>query len=118
MLKTKAHPIRKKPHRELNCVGACFGDAVITQQRLEKYLRITETALSQLKHVSPENSHNSKIAKDFLTMATSYFSDAKHFYKNGKLVDAFACINYAHGWLDAGARLGLWDTGGSELFTV
>lgn len=90
----------------------------LTQERVKKYLAITKKALSQLKHTSPKNTHNEKIAQDFLTMATSYYSDAQHFYKKGELVNAFACINYAHGWLDAGARLGLWDTGGSELFTV
>jgi len=25
------------------------------------------------------------------------------------VVIAFASVNYAHGWLDAGARLGFWD---------
>ena len=90
----------------------------VTGERVRKYLSITGKALTQIRHVSPKNTHNEKIAKDFLLMATSYYNDAKHFYGKGSLVDAFACINYAHGWLDAGARLGLWDTGGSELFTV
>jgi hypothetical protein len=34
-------------------------------------------------------------------------------------VNAFAALNYAHGWLDAGARLGLFDVDhDSTLFTV
>jgi hypothetical protein len=34
-------------------------------------------------------------------------------------VTAFAALNYAHGWLDAGARLGLFDVGKDNvLFTV
>jgi hypothetical protein len=90
----------------------------LTKKRVEKYLAITEKALSQLRHIAPKNSHNARIADDFLNMAKSYFSDALHFYRKGELVDAFACVNYAHGWLDAGARLGLWDTGGSGLFTI
>ena len=37
----------------------------------------------------------------------------------GDIVTAFAALNYAHGWLDAGARIGLFDVGhDSELFTV
>ena len=45
--------------------------------------------------------------------------DARHFGKKGDIVTAFAALNYAHGWLDAGARLGLFDVGhDSELFTV
>ena len=60
-----------------------------------------------------------KYAKDFLDMAQRYFSDARHFEKNGQIVTAFAALNYAHGWLDAGARLGLFDVDhDSELFTV
>lgn len=52
-------------------------------------------------------------------MAKRYFSDAQHFKEKGDIVTAFAALNYAHGWLDAGARLGLFDVGhDSELFTV
>ncbi len=52
-------------------------------------------------------------------MAKRYFSDAQHFREKGDYVNAFAAVNYAHGWLDAGARLGLFDVGhDSELFTV
>ena len=31
-------------------------------------------------------------------------------------VNAFAALNYAHGWLDAGAKIGLWKVENSELF--
>jgi hypothetical protein len=52
-------------------------------------------------------------------MARAYFEDAKDFTAKGDLVNAFACINYAHGWLDSGARLGLFDVGGDDrLFTL
>ena len=41
------------------------------------------------------------------------------FAKKGDLVTAFAALNYAHGWLDAGARLGFFDVGKDNvLFTV
>lgn len=67
----------------------------------------------------PTPSHLQTIADDFLEMARSYFRDAKHFAAQGDFVNAFACVNYAHGWLDAGARLGLWDVGGDDvLFTL
>ena len=60
-----------------------------------------------------------KAAKDFLDMAKRYFSDAKHFKDKGDIVTAFAALNYAHGWLDAGARIGLFDVDhDNELFTV
>jgi hypothetical protein len=52
-------------------------------------------------------------------MARAYFADANHFFAEGDYVNAFACVNYAHGWLDAGARLGLFDVGRDDaLFTL
>jgi hypothetical protein len=52
-------------------------------------------------------------------MATRYYNDAEHFRQKGDIVTAFAALNYAHGWLDAGARLGLFDVDHDDtLFTV
>ena len=59
------------------------------------------------------------IGKDFLDMAQRYYDDAKYYYEKDDLVTAFASLNYAHGWLDAGARLGVFDVDGdNELFVV
>ncbi|UCE75508.1 MAG: DUF357 domain-containing protein [Methanomassiliicoccales archaeon] len=92
---------------------------VITKKRITDYLDKTKRALEKIKISSPERSHARKIAEDFLNMASSYFSDAKHFFEKGEYVDAFACVNYAHGWLDAGARLGLFDVDSDDsLFTL
>lgn len=91
----------------------------LTDEKISKYLDITARALAKLKVVPPDPSHLHDVAKDFLKMATSYHSDAKHFAAQGDFVNAFACVNYAHGWIDAGARLGLWDVGGDDvLFTL
>jgi len=91
----------------------------ISQERLEKYLQITDMALEKLRIAAPERSYMRELADDFLEMAKSYSSDAKKFEKDGDLVNAFACINYAHGWLDCGARIGLFDVGGDDqLFTL
>ncbi|MBR9702560.1 DUF357 domain-containing protein, partial [Candidatus Woesearchaeota archaeon] len=51
-------------------------------------------------------------------MAQRYFDDAKHFREKGDKVLAFAALNYAHGWLDAGARIQLFKVNDSVLFTV
>ncbi|MFW6375971.1 MAG: DUF357 domain-containing protein [Thermoplasmatota archaeon] len=92
---------------------------MLSEEKVEDYLDKTKRALDKIEISSPERSHNIKIAKDFLNMAESYYKDALHFYENDDLVNAFACVNYAHGWLDAGARLGLFDTGGDDqLFTL
>ena len=91
----------------------------ITDEKLNKYFEIAEKSLKKVRIAVPEDSHHHKIALDFLDMATRYVEDAKHYKKKGDYVTAFASINYAHGWLDAGARLGLFDVGhDSELFTV
>ncbi len=92
---------------------------VVTQKRLERYLRLTETALEKARVVAPEKSFNAKIAASYRDMAERYASDARSFAQKGDRVNAFACVNYAHGWLDAGARLGVFDVGGDDrLFTL
>ena len=91
----------------------------ISQEHLAKYIQLTEKALKKIKIAAPERSYLRELADDFVEMAESYSSDAKRFAKDGDLVNAFACINYAHGWLDCGARIGLFDVGGDDrLFTL
>ncbi|HUR69954.1 MAG TPA: DUF357 domain-containing protein [Candidatus Thermoplasmatota archaeon] len=91
----------------------------LTDEKIVKYLDTTQRALDKLAIAPPTPSHLKTIADDFLGMATAYFRDAKHFAAQGDHVNAFACVNYAHGWLDAGARLGLWDVGQDDvLFTL
>lgn len=95
------------------------GDRVLDSERVDRYLRLTSEALSKLRLAPPERSFSRRLAEDFLTMARSYFEDAKDFAGKGDLVNAFACVNYAHGWLDSGARIGLFDVGGDDrLFTL
>lgn len=98
-----------------------------TKQTLEKELRslvkkdieITKRAIEKVKVVAPEKSYARKIADDFLGMAKAYFEDAKHFRGKNDLIRALACVNYAHGWLDSGARLGLFDVRADDrLFTL
>ncbi len=92
---------------------------MVSEERVEEYISKTEEALDKIEMVQPDRSHFKGLAEDFLEMVEAYQEDAKHFYEEGDLVNAFACINYAHGWLDAGARLGLFDTGGDDqLFTL
>ncbi len=93
--------------------------ATITEERVERYIQLTSKALDKAKTAAPERSFNRKLADDFMRMARSYFQDARDFAAKGDLVNAFACINYAHGWLDSGARIGLFDVGGDDrLFTL
>jgi hypothetical protein len=86
---------------------------------LEKDLALTGRALEKLQVIAPERSYMRKIAEDFLNMANSYYNDAKHFKDEGDPLRALAAVNYAHAWLDAGARLGIFDVEGDDkLFTL
>lgn len=94
-------------------------NAQISEQRLDKYFLVTKKALDKVKIASEGKVDWFSKANDFLDMARRYFSDAQHFREKGDWVTAFAALNYAHGWLDAGARLGFFDVGhDNELFTV
>ncbi len=88
----------------------------ITKEKLERYFAITKEALGKAKNAF-DSSRKSE-AEDFFDMASRYYSDARHFFSNGDYVTAFAAINYAHGWLDAGARIRLFRVNDSRLFTV
>ncbi|MBU0469936.1 MAG: DUF357 domain-containing protein [Nanoarchaeota archaeon] len=89
----------------------------VTKEKLEKYFSITKEALDKVEIAFDEE--RIEEAKDFFDMASRYYSDAEFFYKNKEdLVLAFAALNYAHGWLDAGARIGLFKVNDNRLFTV
>jgi hypothetical protein len=91
-------------------------DDKISEAKLRKYFAITEEALKAVK--GKFDPARKKEAEDFYDMASRYLSDAKHFSSKGDYVNAFAAVNYAHGWLDAGARIGLFAVHDNRLFTV
>ncbi len=88
----------------------------ITKQKLEKYFKITETALKQAKKNIIKGKDEQ--AKKIINMVENYLSDAHHFYKKDDWVNAFAAINYAHGWLDSGVRLKVFNVNDDKLFTI
>ena len=88
----------------------------VTTEKLEHYFKLTGQAIEKAKQAL--NAENKAQAEDFLNMATCYFKDARYFERKGDLVTAFAALNYAHGWLDAGARSGLFKVKDSHLFMV
>ncbi|MCX6651277.1 MAG: DUF357 domain-containing protein [Methanomassiliicoccales archaeon] len=91
----------------------------ISKEHLGKYLAITKRALDKVKVAAPERSYNRKLAESFLEMARTYYADAVHFAEQGDYVNAFASVNYSHGWLDCGARIGLFDVDqDDQLFTL
>lgn len=90
----------------------------ITEEKLQKYFKITGEAIKKVKFKEPKNINLREVAEDFLDMAKRYYEDAKHFKDKGDIVTAFAALNYAHGFLDAGVRLGVFDVKDSRLFMV
>ena len=88
----------------------------ITKEKIEKYFSITGEAYEMAKgKVNPEFK---EVGLDFLDMISRYISDAKHFFSKDDYVNAFAALNYAHGWLDAGARARIFLVNDSRLYTV
>ena len=88
----------------------------ITKEKLEKYFNLTKTALKIVKKSIIKGKEN--YANEIIEMVENYLSDAKHFESKGDFVNAFAAINYAHGWLDSGVRLDIFNVTDDKLFTV
>jgi len=89
----------------------------ISKKKIEKYLDTTNKAMQNISIGKKREIEWQKIAEEFLDMADRYYRDAVHYKNKGDLVTAFASVNYAHGWIDAGVRLGLFDAkeGSSEF---
>lgn len=88
----------------------------ISQEKIDKYFKLTETALKEIKKNIIKGKE--KYAKEIIDMATNYISDAKHFHSKGDYVNCFAALNYAHGWIDSGVRLDIFDVKDDKLFTI
>ena len=88
----------------------------ITKQKVQKYKTLTKKALAIAKKSIIKGKED--YAKEIIDMVKNYVSDAEHFEKKGDLVNAFAALNYAHGWLDSGVRLDVFDVKDNRLFTV
>jgi len=88
----------------------------VTVKKLEKYFKVTGKALEMARAAVDKT--RIKEAMDFLDMASRYYSDAGHFRNKNEYVLALSALNYAHGWLDAGARIKLFDVHDSTIFTV
>ena len=91
-------------------------ETAVTKAKLEKYFKLTSTALEQVKKSIIKGKE--KYSKEIIEMVSNYLSDAKHFEKQGDYVNAFAALNYAHGWLDSGVRLDVFNVKDDKLFTV
>jgi hypothetical protein len=88
----------------------------ITKEKLKRYFSLTTQGLKEVKENIIKGKE--KEAKEIIAMAGNYLSDAEHFETKEDWVNAFAALNYAHGWLDSGVRLKVFDVDDDSLFTV
>ncbi len=88
----------------------------ITQKKIKKYQELTRKALNIASQRISKGKE--KEAKEIIEMVSNYLSDSEYFKKNRDYVNAFAAINYSHGWLDCGVRLKIFDVKDNKLFTV
>lgn len=91
----------------------------IEEKELERAFKVTGDALRKARPFKGLSAEDSKRAFVMIDMAERYFKDAEFFKSKGDLLNAFGALYYSHGWLDAGARIGLFDVGkDARLFTV
>ncbi|MFB6094781.1 MAG: DUF357 domain-containing protein [Halanaeroarchaeum sp.] len=89
------------------------------EEKTDRYERLLAEALSAAEARPPPTSPLGEAAATFEEMARSYLEDGRHFRSTGDPVNALAAFSYGHAWLDAGARLGLFDVPREgDLFTV
>jgi hypothetical protein len=88
-------------------------------EKTDRYESLLADALAEADVAVPPDSPLAEAALDCEEMARSYLEDGRTFRADDDLVNALAAFSYGHAWLDAGARIGLFDvpTDG-HLFTV
>jgi hypothetical protein len=88
----------------------------ITLEKIDKYYNLSSKALSLAKKSITKGKE--LFAHEITLMVESYLSDSVYFKKNKDYVNSFGCLNYAHGWLDCGARLKIFNVKNNNLFAV
>ncbi|HJH31504.1 MAG TPA: DUF357 domain-containing protein [Methanosarcinaceae archaeon] len=87
-------------------------------EKIERYERLLSEALGKAELAPIKRSHMYTVAIDYHRMARSYYKDGVHFMENEDPVNALVCFSYGHAWLDAGARLGVFNVDDDVLFTI
>ncbi|MEM4625357.1 MAG: DUF357 domain-containing protein [Candidatus Pacearchaeota archaeon] len=89
---------------------------LITSKKLKNYFSITEKALNIVEKSIIKGKEREAV--EIIKMAKNYIYDAHFFEEKGDRVNSFAALNYAHGWIDCGVRLGIFDVKDNKLFTI
>lgn len=88
-------------------------------EKTDRYEDLLAEALAAIRPVAPPGTPLDDAAAAFEEMARSYLEDGRHFRADDDPVNALAAFSYGHAWLDAGARIGLFDVPSEgDLFTV
>ena len=74
-------------------------------EKTDRYQEMLRKALASVEGADRSDERTAEA----LEMAESYLEDGDHFLDEDDEVNALASYSYGHGWLDAGARLGLYD---------
>lgn len=89
------------------------------EEKTNRYEGLLADALAEAEVVVPAETPLGEAAAEYQEMAVSYLEDGRHFREEDDLVNALASFSYGHAWLDAGARMGLFDVPEEgHLFTV
>ena len=88
-------------------------------EKTDRYEQLLAEALDTAERTVPEGTPLAEAAAEYEEMARSYLADGRHFRTEDDPVNALAAFSYGHAWLDAGARIGLFDVPDEDhLFTV
>ena len=88
-------------------------------EKVTRYEGLLADALDAAETAPPDGTPMADAAAECEEMARSYLEDGRHFRDEEDLVNALAAFSYGHAWLDAGARIGLFDVPrDGDLFTV
>ena len=79
------------------------------EEKTDRYEGLLADALDAADIAPPEGTPMHEAAEECEEMAAAYLDDGRHFRENDDPVNALASFSYGHAWLDAGARIGLFD---------
>ena len=89
------------------------------EEKTDRYEALLAEAIAEAGVAVPEGTPLRETAEEYREMAVSYLEDGRHFRESGDPVNALAAFSYGHAWLDAGARLGVFEVAAEgDLFTV
>lgn len=88
----------------------------MAEQPISLYRTIFLSSYHHLIQTGREGTPLGRIVEEMKEMIGSYLADARSFEEKDDLVNAYASLTYAHGWMDAGLFLGYFNGDSPSLF--